>query len=196
MKNTENFSKYITNASNPDDNKNSTRKESENKEKVKQRSKSMILMEGYLLKENPHGLFQKGFKKRWFSLVGTSLHYKETDTSAVALGTIELNEIIEIKLSEGIRTLIKIFFFILTIHDHFKGKNKETCFELIIKGRTYVLSANTIEERKKWIDALERARKKSSKKANTQSKSSSLSSFPQMSNVVFFFHSFNAVIHL
>jgi len=94
-------------------------------------SSAPIKHEGYLTKEG--GGF-KSWKKRWFILRGGDLCYYKTKGETVPLGTIHLNTSGHIK--------------------HSDRKKKINGFEVQTPSRTFYLSAETEEERTKWIEVL------------------------------------------
>lgn len=48
---------------------------------------------GYLQKQNPRGLFSKGWKQRWFELDATTLSYYDSQTKRASLRTIHLSKV-------------------------------------------------------------------------------------------------------
>ncbi|EFA85933.1 protein serine/threonine kinase [Heterostelium album PN500] len=96
---------------------------------------STIKHEGWLTKEG--GGF-KSWKRRWFILRGGDLSYFKSKGDPTPLGVIHLNTVGHVKVSDR--------------------KKKNNGFEVQTPSRTFYISADTDDERHRWIDVLSHER--------------------------------------
>jgi len=95
-----------------------------------------IMKQGFLIKQ---GGVYKNFKKRWFMLQGTSLHYLKDVEDRTPLGTISLEHCSNIAPVED-------------------PKSKRLyCFQIFTPERVYLIQASSNEDRIEWMNAIEDA---------------------------------------
>eukprot|EP00286_Rhodomonas_abbreviata_P023786 CAMPEP_0181293130 /NCGR_PEP_ID=MMETSP1101-20121128/2896_1 /TAXON_ID=46948 /ORGANISM="Rhodomonas abbreviata, Strain Caron Lab Isolate" /LENGTH=589 /DNA_ID=CAMNT_0023397687 /DNA_START=173 /DNA_END=1939 /DNA_ORIENTATION=- len=105
------------------------------------RMKGFNVKKGYLMKQNPRGLFGKGWKNRWFELDATTLSYYDTPGSHESLRIVHLS-----KVKSASRVEIK---------------GRPFCFEVATNifqsdnaPRIFYLQAKDDEEANAWVSSI------------------------------------------